>query len=422
MAGALRTAQRLSCQANNDVSLTAEVAAKTGSKAAGIVRCRKWHCKRARESYLPKSSLARSKNWLLRRPSILLQAVCQIPTSGDRIVMLRTNLHATKTLTRPCLARAALMLLTLIALASTLGCGITRSRIATEQMVVADAVDRAVAQVDFSPLAGQSVFFDTKYLPPKAAPSSAHGNVEYVISSLRQQMMSYDLRLQDKQEDADVIIEARLGVMGNDGNEVTYGVPGSAALGTASLIAGSPAAIPSLPELSLGRRNHQRGAAKLGVFAYDRATREPLWKAGVSSGSSEARDLWVLGLGPYQRGPVYGKARPKPIDRIFSTTPSSAFAESPALDAYQDATVFKRLEERQAAATAIAQQQNFAPVIKAELPSGEAAKQQSPIANSAPQQPMPAGPNVSPAGFIAPAAAPMPDSPGPQAAGMGGGN
>ena len=310
----------------------------------------------------------------------------------------------------------------LVCLVLATGCGITRSRIATEQMVVADAVDRAVAQVDFSPLAGQKVFFDTKYLPPKALSPASSANVEYVISSLRQQMMSYDLRLQDKLEDADVIVEARLGVMGNDGNEVTYGVPGSAALGTASLLAGSPAAIPSLPELSFGRRNHQRGAAKIGVFAYDRQTREPMWKAGVASGSSEARDLWILGLGPYQRGPVYGKAKAKPIDRLITTTPSNAFAESPALEAYQDATVFKRLEDRQME-TAIAQQQNFAPVIKPQLPSEEAVKQENPIANASHQQPIPAGGSAHPAAIAPPAApSPMPPTPAPQAAGMGGGN
>jgi hypothetical protein len=107
------------------------------------------------------------------------------------------------------------------------GCGITKSRLATEQLVVSDAVDRAVASVDFSPLSGRKVFFDTKYLDNvKFNPA---GNVEYVISSLRQQMAAYDLRLQEKVEDAEFIVEARIGILANDGHEVTYGVPGSAA-------------------------------------------------------------------------------------------------------------------------------------------------------------------------------------------------
>jgi uncharacterized protein DUF6655 len=189
----------------------------------------------------------------------------------------------------------------------TSGCSITKSRLATEQLVVSDAVDSAVAQVDFSPLSGQTVFFDTKYLNNARLPGNS--NVEYVISSLRQQMLAYDLRLAEKMEDATLVVEARVGTLGNDGSEVTYGIPGNAALSTASIFLPSPVTAPTMPELSLGRRNHQWGAAKLGVFAYDRVSHERVWQAGVMTGTSQARDLWVLGVGPYQRGRTYDKVR-----------------------------------------------------------------------------------------------------------------
>lgn len=191
------------------------------------------------------------------------------------------------------------------------GCSITKSRLATEQLVVSDAVDSAIAQVDFSPLSGQTVFFDTKYLNNARLPGNS--NVEYVISSLRQQMLAYDLRLTDKMEEASLVVEARVGTLGNDGNEVTYGIPGNAALSTASIFLASPVTAPTMPELSLGRRNHQWGAAKLGVFAYDRATHERVWQAGVMTGTSQARDLWVLGIGPFQRGRTYDRVRRRVI-------------------------------------------------------------------------------------------------------------
>src|SRR5262245_40503938 len=89
------------------------------------------------------------------------------------------------------------------------GCSITKSRLATEQLVVSDAVDSAIAQVDFAPLTGQSIFFDTKYLNNARLPGNS--NVEYVISSLRQQMLAYDVRLVEKMEDASIIVEARVG-------------------------------------------------------------------------------------------------------------------------------------------------------------------------------------------------------------------
>src|SRR5690606_5395103 len=37
------------------------------------------------------------------------------------------------------------------------GCGTTRDKLATEQLLLSDAVDRAVARIDFSPLKGEKV-------------------------------------------------------------------------------------------------------------------------------------------------------------------------------------------------------------------------------------------------------------------------
>src|SRR5256714_9699434 len=111
------------------------------------------------------------------------------------------------------------------------GCGINKSRLATEQLVISDAVDRAVATIDFSALSGKKVFFDTQFLD--GINMGPNGNVKYVISSLRQQMMAYDLRLQEKADTADYVVEGRVGVLANDGYEVTYGIPGNAEIGRA---------------------------------------------------------------------------------------------------------------------------------------------------------------------------------------------
>jgi hypothetical protein len=221
-----------------------------------------------------------------------------------------------------------------------------KSRLATEQLVVSDAVDRAVAAIDFSPLSGHKVHFDTKYLAGvKLTPT---GNVEYVISSLRQQMAAYDCRLMDKPEEADFIVEARVGVLSNDGHEVTYGVPGTAAFTTASVFLASPIPAPAMPELSLGRRNHQQGTAKIGVFAYDRETREPVWQSGIAKGSTRAKDMWVLGLGPFEsRGPVRSRRG------LFSQPERGGVGisnhASDSHDAYSGSVVFERALTRPAA-------------------------------------------------------------------------
>ena len=195
----------------------------------------------------------------------------------------------------------------LAALAALCGCTINKSRMATEQLVVSDAVDRVVAQLDFSPLSGKKIYFESKYL--SGAKLAGNPNVEYLTSSLRQQMLAYDCHLVEKSEEADLIVEARVGALGNDGNEATYGIPGSAALTAAATFATGIPAGGALPELSLGRRNHQWGAAKIGLFAYDRASHQRVWQGGVATGASQARELWVLGIGPFQRGRVYRDAK-----------------------------------------------------------------------------------------------------------------
>jgi len=198
------------------------------------------------------------------------------------------------------------------------GCNVTKSRLATEQLVISDAVDHAVSQIDFSPLSGRKVFLDKSNLPPTNAPGKPptnSSNVEYVVGSLRQQLLAYNCHLQEKAEEAEIIVEARLGAMGADSNEQTYGVPTGVVLNTAaSALTPGGGTLPQLPDLSLGRRNHQMGAARIGVFAYDRVTREPVWQAGVTTGNSKANDLWVLGIGPFQNGRVY--------DQVQSSTPA----------------------------------------------------------------------------------------------------
>jgi len=190
------------------------------------------------------------------------------------------------------------------------GCGTTKANTATEQLLNSDAVDAAVAKIDFTPLKGQLVYFDTQYMTNYKGVGFVTS--EYVVSSLRQQMMAAGLLLQQKIEDADFVVEGRIGTLGTDAHEVVYGVPASslnAAATAAATLSGIPMA-PTIPEMSLGRRNAQSGAAKIGVFAYERESREAVWQSGISVARSTSRDIWFFGVGPFQRGSIYrGKTR-----------------------------------------------------------------------------------------------------------------
>jgi hypothetical protein len=178
------------------------------------------------------------------------------------------------------------------------GCGTTRwtdtKRTATEQMLISDAVDRAVGQIDFSLLSGQAVYLDSQHLDEVT-------DKHYLISTLRQHMAASGCVLKDKRDDANYVVEARAGAVGTDRQDLLFGVP-AMTLPTVAPVAGVPNA---LPEIALAKRTDQKAVAKLAVFAYERDTGRPVWQSGNERNVSKADDLWMFGAGPFQRGTIY---------------------------------------------------------------------------------------------------------------------
>ncbi len=183
------------------------------------------------------------------------------------------------------------------------GCGTTRrtdtARTATEQMLLSDAIDRAVSRIDFGLLAGKPVFFDTTYLGSTV-------DKDYLISTLRQHMLACGCVLRDKKDDALLIVEVRAGTIGTDRHDLLFGTPAtSVSLGGLSPV-GAPT---SVPEIALAKRTDQLGVAKIGVFAYERESGQPVWQSGSDVVASRSRDLWVFGTGPFQRGTIYDRTQ-----------------------------------------------------------------------------------------------------------------
>jgi hypothetical protein len=224
------------------------------------------------------------------------------------------------------------------------GCGTTRStdtsRTATEQLLISDAIDRAVQTVNVAPLAGQTVFLDDSRL----------GDVvdrNYLVSTLRQHLLASGCLLRDQKEQADFVVEARAGAVGTDRNDLLFGVP-SMNVPQILPLQPTPAAIPEIP---IAKRKDQRGVAKLAVFAYHRETGTPVWQSGLVHQESSSNDVWILGAGPFQRGTIHagtefaGKALGKddleaepaakrlpPVDlaRENTFTPPQRLAQQPA--------------------------------------------------------------------------------------------
>ncbi len=178
------------------------------------------------------------------------------------------------------------------------GCGTTHttdtSRTATEQLLISDAVDRAVQSIDFRPLAGQAVFLDESYLT---------GVVDraYLVSTIRQHLLASGCVISDRRDEATFVIEARSGAVGTNRDEVLFGIP---SINVPSFVSftGLPSSIPEIP---IVKKTARKGVAKLAVFAYHQETGAPVWQSGIAQNNSSARDTWVLGAGPFQRGTIY---------------------------------------------------------------------------------------------------------------------
>jgi hypothetical protein len=229
--------------------------------------------------------------------------------------------------------RCSLTMMSLIAIVCC-GCGTTREHQATEQLVVSDAVDRSIQDLDFRPLSGRTVYLDTSYL--RHVKGSGFVNSEYVISGLRQQILGAGCLIQDAATEAEIIIEARIGALGADNHLVTYGIPENNALNAAASVIPSAPAIPSLPEIAVARREAREATAKIAAFAYDRETRKPIWQSGVRHSISTAKDTWVMGIGPFQGGSIREKTKlagsPFEFGRRSNTGSPSQVFERPSVD------------------------------------------------------------------------------------------
>lgn len=219
------------------------------------------------------------------------------------------------------------------------GCGTTKwsdtPRTATEQLIISTAIDRAINNIDFKPLAGKTVFFDAQYLTGVV-------DMNYVISSMRQRMLAQGCVLKINKDEADYVVEARAGAVGTNQHNVLIGIP-AISVPTAGLMPGVPSAIPEIP---FAKTTDQKGVAKIAAFAYNQHTGQAVWQSGTFPVVSNAKDTWFLGTGPFQRGSIYDgthfagsrflfsrrrKRQVAPVDPDVPVTAQAVFQERPVL-------------------------------------------------------------------------------------------
>ncbi len=191
--------------------------------------------------------------------------------------------------------RALLGLVALIAPAILSGCGSTKTtgtvRSGTEQLLLTNAWDDALRKVDFRPLAGVPVFLDTQNVTAV--------DQGWVVSSLRQAMLSQGMLLKEKREQAQWVVEARVGAYGTDDYNFLIGVQQTT---IPTVVAGLPAG--TIPEIPLAKKSEQWAVAKMALFAYDKTSGQMVWKSGTMLAVSTAKDVYVGGIGPIQSGTI----------------------------------------------------------------------------------------------------------------------
>ncbi len=187
------------------------------------------------------------------------------------------------------------------------------ARTAKEQMLLSNAVDQSLDKVDFTPLYGQKVFVDDKYLECV--------DKNYVVGSLRHRVMRAGGAMATAADNADVIMEVRSGGVGTDSTEMFLGVP------SLPLPAGM-----QTPEIRLTERKSQYGYSKLGLVLFDAKTKTVLGDGGMSLAQSDDNNWFVMGMGPFQDGSLKSdvtSARRLPHGMKMNRMPTQVAFESP---------------------------------------------------------------------------------------------
>ena len=184
-------------------------------------------------------------------------------------------------------------------------------RAATEMLLVSQAADNAVGQIDFSPMSGKTVYLDASGMDKDLLDKG------YLVSLVRQCLLASGAMLQDEKTRAEYVVELRAGGLGTDRHSLLVGTP---AVSLPSVLPGLPT---SLPEIALVKNNDQRGVAKVAVFAYNRISGRALWQSGTVEAESRSKDTWVLGAGPFSRGSI--RRRTELAGQPLPSIPSTLF-------------------------------------------------------------------------------------------------
>ena len=169
-------------------------------------------------------------------------------------------------------------------------------RTATELFLLSGAASEAIAQVAADPLRGRLVWIDTQYLSDTRETST---EVSFLLGEFRARLFQSGVRLVDKREEAEIVLEVRSGGLGIDRLEFLLGIPATYLPGASS--GGVPVAT---PELAIVKSTRQNGFASIAYVAYVAKTGDLIAASGPFVGRTKREDFWFFGTGPRTVGDI----------------------------------------------------------------------------------------------------------------------
>jgi hypothetical protein len=172
-------------------------------------------------------------------------------------------------------------------------------RAATEQFLQSEAARRAIEQLSAEALRDRKTYIDTQYLISAAYPTPEN---LFLVAELRSRLLVGGVRLVDKREQAQVVLEVRSGGIGIDRYEYLLGIP---SIYLNRDVSGTGTQTPlATPELSLIKNTKQKGYASAAFVAYWADTGELVASSGPFVGRTLREDWWILGFGPRTVGNI----------------------------------------------------------------------------------------------------------------------
>jgi hypothetical protein len=117
----------------------------------------------------------------------------------------------------------------------------------------------------------------------------------YVAATVRHRVLTAGGKLTEKPEDAELVMEVRSGGIGTDRAESFIGIPQIAAPGPFPV---------QIPEVQLITTKTQTATAKIGIVAFDAKSNQAIGSGGMSLARAEDSNVFVFGVGPFNRGNV----------------------------------------------------------------------------------------------------------------------